>query len=108
MRRAVTELREAQNPEKRPLLEALTKTPCTAPDVCAFQQLCVSAYQAHVSGFERIERVRRTLDIDAATLEGPSALVTELQRAETALRQARKAVEACSAREGELARAHHL
>jgi hypothetical protein len=106
MSRSVTALRDAPNAAKRPLLDALSRVPCSAPDVCRLQQVCVAAYRTHIQAFEQSQSLRNTLDADAASAQQVAPLGPLLRTLELQLGQARKAAERCAELEGEVARAH--
>jgi hypothetical protein len=106
MSRGVTALRDAPNPAKRPLLDALSHVPCSTPDVCRLKLVCVEAYRSHVQTFEQSQALQKTLDGDAASAPQAAELGELLRSLEVRLGQARKATAHCAELEGEVARAH--
>jgi hypothetical protein len=89
----IDRLRRADNPGKRPLLEALEAAPCVSTDACALKDLCLRAYQVHQRALDSIESLKRVADGDA----GVSQPVRErLQRAEQDLGTARELGERCA------------
>ncbi len=109
MAHAVRSLREADNPAKRPLLEALARSKCKEPLVCELQQTCVAAYRSHLDGLDKSDGVRRSLDaVDGGAARRSAELLTELDAAEELLRNARQGTERCAELEGKLRRRDKL
>jgi hypothetical protein len=89
----IDRLRRAENADKRPLLEQLTRAECVSPDACALKDLCVRAYQLHQRGLDAIAALRHVAQRDA----GASADVSSrLETADRDLAQARELAERCS------------
>ena len=107
---AVHQLREADNPAKRPLLESLLRLQCCKDaDVRELHQTCVAAYRSHLEGFDKSEAVRRSLDTpDAQLAQRTTELMAELDGAEELLRGARHGTQRCTELEGKVRRKHRL
>jgi hypothetical protein len=106
---AVHQLREADNPAKRPLLESLSRLQCKETDVRELQQTCVAAYRSHLEGVDKSEAVRRSLDApDAQVAQRTTELMAELDSAEELLRGASHGTQRCAELEGKLRRKHKL
>lgn len=89
----IDRLRRADNPAKRPLLQALEATPCVSADACALKDLCLRAYQVHQRALDAIE----SLKLVAASDAGVSEPVRErLRQAEQDLATARELGERCA------------
>lgn len=54
--RAIDQLRDADNDQKREWLERLEAEPCQ--ELCALKQLCEGAYREHVAALDAIREVR--------------------------------------------------
>ena len=88
-------LRQAENPDKAPLLEQLKLAECVEPEACALKDLCVQAYMKHQSSLDAIEEVKRLMD----TPDWHGASETIRQRmsvAERDLTSARELGEKCA------------
>jgi hypothetical protein len=89
----IDRLRRADNPDKRPLLEQLTRAECVSPDACALKDLCVRAYQLHQRGLDAIAALSTLARGDA----GANAdVATRLATAEKDLALARDLSQRCS------------
>jgi hypothetical protein len=89
----IDRLRRADNPGKRPLLQALEAAACVSADACALKDLCVRAYQVHQRALDSIESLKRLASSDA----GVSEPVRErLRQAEQDLATARELGERCA------------
>lgn len=86
--RAIDELRQSENADKRVFLERLRKVPCAT--MCALRDSCLRAYEAHVRGLHLIEGAR-----------GGAPTAEKLDEAERALSEARRLTEQCVALQGE-------
>ena len=101
--RAIDALREAPNPEKRPLLRALESEPCSAAELCALKQTCVDAYARHLNALDGVQASRRALEDREP--ETDSRRVAELVAAsERELAEARRLGERCAELRGEAQR----
>jgi hypothetical protein len=101
--RAVDSLRSAENPQKAALLAALRGVPCSVPEVCATQSLCVAAYEGHVHALELIERVKTV-----ASTAPVADVKADLAAAEASLALAKTQTDACATKQGELVRAFRV
>jgi hypothetical protein len=91
----IDRLRRADNPGKRPLLQALEASACVSADACALKDLCVRAYQVHQRALDSIESLKHLAASDAGT--GVSEPVRErLRQAEQDLATARELGERCA------------
>jgi hypothetical protein len=97
--RAVDAVRSAENAQKSAPLDALRRTPCSAPEVCAVQSYCVAAYEKHVAALGLVDEAKAT--VATAPAEKVAATLTA---AETALGQAKTMTDECATRQGELVR----
>ncbi len=99
MSRAVDALRAAENPQKMAFLAALRAVPCSVPEVCAVQSLCLAAYEGHVRALELI------LEVKAIASSAPVEKVkAELLAADASLSKAKLATEECTSKQGALIR----
>ena len=89
----IDRLRRAENTDKRPLLEQLTRAECVSPDACALKDLCVRAYQLHQRGLDAIATLRAIAQRDAGAGADVS---TRLETADRDLAQARELAQRCS------------
>lgn len=89
----IDRLRRAENPDKRPLLAALTAAECVSADACALKDLCVRAYQVHQRALDSIEDLKHIAQGDAGASEPVRA---RLRQAETDLTTARELGERCA------------
>ena len=103
--RAVNALRDAPNPAKATLLEALEAEPCREPAACALKALCVKAYTRHVESLDSSERARTLLAQPDGGTEATLAAASALNQAEAQQAEAGKLTDACAAKQGELRRA---
>ena len=99
MSRAVDALRAAENPQKVAHLSALRAVPCSVPDVCAVQSLCLAAYEGHVRALELIDKVKAIAS--SAPVEQVKA---DLLAADSSLQQAKVATDECTTKQGVLIR----
>jgi hypothetical protein len=97
--RAVDALRAAENPQKAAFLGTLRAVPCSVPDVCAVQSLCLAAYEGHVRALELIEQVKASAS--SAPVE---KLKADLTAADASLSAAKVATEECTSKQGALIR----
>jgi hypothetical protein len=97
--RAVDALRAAENPQKASHLAALRALPCSVPDVCGVQSLCLAAYEEHVHALELIDKVKAIAS--SAPVEQVKA---DLMAADASLGKAKLATEDCTAKQGALIR----
>ena len=89
----IDRLRRAENSDKRPLLEQLTRAECASPDACALKDLCVRAYQLHQRGLDTIASLRVIAQRDA----GAGADISpRLETADRDLAHARELAQRCS------------
>ena len=70
---AVDALRDAPNAAKAPRLKALEQMPCSVPDVCELQRVCVDAYRRQVHALDGVSAVRDELAGDAGPQAAASA-----------------------------------
>lgn len=83
----IDRLRRADNPDKRPLLEALKKAECVGPDACGLKDLCVRGYEVHQRALDAIDALKREASADAGG--APTASLRQrLQSAERDLGEA--------------------
>lgn len=95
--RAIEAMRNAPNDAKRAPLDALTKTVCASPEVCAVRDACSKAYTLHVEAVELTQMAK------SAMAEGKTPRASRLAiSAEQQLRVATEPVADCVRREGEL------
>jgi hypothetical protein len=102
--RAIEVVRDAPNPAKAPLLEALKKEPCEHARTCELKELCVNAYSRHVDALGKSQRARTLLAAPAGGAEAALEAASVLNRAEATLDEAKRMTEACAAKQGELRR----
>ena len=91
----IDRLRQADNPEKRHLLEELKLAECVEPDSCGLKDLCVQAYVKHQGALDAIEELKKLV----GTPEGDTASEPVRQRlslAERELASARELGEKCA------------
>jgi len=90
-------LRQADNPDKAPLLEDLKLVECVEPDACALKELCVEAYMKHQSSLNAMTEAKALL---AATGRGetiPTEVISQrVSLAQRDLTTARELGEKCA------------
>lgn len=93
--RAIDQLREADNAQKRQWLERLEKEPCR--ELCALKQLCEGAYREHVAALDAIQEVRAYgSGIGASPGQEEQVLIAaKLDEAERRLRASRELSTQC-------------
>ena len=101
--RAVEVLRNADNAQKSAPLAALRAVPCSLPDVCGVQSLCVAAYEEHVRVLTLLAAIN-----DNAAVAPADALKEALSKAEAGLTRAKAQTDACATKQGELARKYKV
>lgn len=95
--RAIEAVRNAPNDAKRAPLDALGKTACASPDVCAVRDACSKAYTLHVEAVELTQMAK------SAMAEGKTPRASKLAiSAQQQLSLANAPVEDCVQREAEL------
>lgn len=99
---AVRALRDAPNDQKRPELERLVKTECTAPDLCNLRETCVEGYRQHLRALDRARSVSGILDTDT------QAAARALASAERELGAAHDRVSECARVEAAIRRKYRL
>ena len=111
--RAVARFRAADNPSTPAMVEALRKTPCTAPDVCRARDTCLASGEATANALklkDEVERGLAALERGALAKDAPDAqtLPAKLERAEALLVSGRDALPACDEQIQALKRKHRL
>jgi hypothetical protein len=98
---AVDQLRDAPSNAKQQPLELLQKEPCSVPQACELQQVCVQGYSLHLRALQAASSVRAALQSGKANPEIAAEL---LQNSEQDLTKAKALSDRCVALEGELTR----
>jgi hypothetical protein len=95
--RAIEAVRNAPNDAKRAPLDALSKTACASPEVCAVRDACSKAYTLHVEAVELTQMAK------IAMAEGKTPRASKLAiSAQQQLSLAKGPVDECVQREGDL------
>ena len=106
--RAVEQLRNAPNDQKRPLLMALEKLKCTAQDVCDLQRVCTKAYRRHQSALDSARALRHSMGQDGGTAKQSAKSAQLLSHAKRELERARFMTRQCARHQGEVEQAYDL
>lgn len=59
---AIDRLRQVPNAEKAPMLELLSRLPCSLTDVCELRDRCVGAYRVQVEALQEIAALKQSPD----------------------------------------------
>jgi hypothetical protein len=100
---AIDGVRNADNAHKSAPLAALRAVPCSVPDVCGLQSLCVAAYEEHVRVLALIEAAKA-----GAASAPPETLKEALATAQAGLARATAQADACATEQGELTRKYRV
>ncbi len=74
-------LREADNADKEPALQALQAEPCKTAELCQLQTTCVHGYREHVAAYAELQRAKQaTPGENAPNLAAITARLTAAQR----------------------------
>jgi hypothetical protein len=105
--RVVTDLRMADNENKRSPLEHLRSLPCKTTEVCETRNACVEAFEHHVRGVELGARLKNRLTQDASPVrpDDDAALLLEMN---LEVEEGRKAMPLCEQKVAALRRQHKL
>lgn len=98
---AVRDVREAENADKSQRLEGLRGARCSAEDVCALKQECLSAYELYVRGLESVAKVRRALANDAGLQEATDSAKL-LETAQKDVEKGKELAEGCARKEAQI------
>jgi hypothetical protein len=99
---AVQALREAPHDATRPLLDALSRVPCSVEDVCLLRRRCVDAYALHSGALDALAAVRHAASRSDEPV--PVGAASLLGRAAEDLRRSAELQKACVDLEGEVRR----
>ncbi len=97
--RGIDLLRDAENPQKAARLAALKGIACKHH--CQLKQHCVSAYQVHLDGLQKLAEAKRLV---FASKENDTHALSLLADAENQLNAARPETQKCAAMENEAQR----
>jgi hypothetical protein len=102
--RAVDQLRDAPNPQKGELLDALKAVHCETTELCELQRTCVDAFGQHVFALAETTRAKSLM----ATPEGTAEAARILDFAQSELSQAAPKVSHCADVQGATKRKYKL
>lgn len=110
---AVARFRRADGASTPAMVQALEKTPCSAPDVCAARDACVASGAATARALvlkKEVEEALAALERGALASDAPAAqaLPAKLDEAEALLRTGHDALPACDERVQGLKRRYRI
>jgi hypothetical protein len=102
--RAIDQLRDAPNPQKGELLDALKAAHCETADLCELQRTCVDGFGQHVFALAETTRAKSLM----ATPEGSAEAARVLDFAQSELTQAAPKISHCADTQGATKRKYKL
>jgi hypothetical protein len=106
---AVTLLRDAPNPAKRPHLKALVRLACSTEDLCELQRVCKNAYERHQQALDITRTLRAGVEADGGIDRDSGASANDLvDHARRDLDRARYLARLCNDLQGQVTRRYGL
>ena len=102
--RAIDQLRDAPNPEKAALLDALKAVPCETAELCELQRSCVDGFGQHVFALAETSRAKSLM----TTPEGSAEAARILDFAQSELSEAAPKINHCATTQGATKRKYKL
>lgn len=102
--RAVDQLRDAPNPRKGELLDALKAVQCETPELCELQRSCVEGFGQHVFALAETTRAKALM----ASPQSAAEAARILDFAQSELAQAAPKISHCADAQGAIKRKYKL